>query len=172
MSADAEQAVLDVAAPLASFGEEVPTASGELLDGVRSLDEAGALPQAMLGPMTRYMDLPPHQRPSMQSESWMQTETQHLLRQPVHVTLRNDAGFITDTMIQGASDVTFYHGTTAWAAHRIIRGGGFIPGLNGHTKNRRYYRGCFGSTFFDVAHFRGDPTRHLADDLIYTLLHT
>ena len=118
--------------------------------------------------MTRYIDVPPQQRPAMQSEANFVTETQQLLRQQVHVAVSDNAGFIADTMIWGASDVTFYHGTTAWAAYRIIRGGGFFPGVNGHTKKRRHYRGCFGSTFFDVAALRGDPTRHLAEDNIYT----
>jgi hypothetical protein len=65
---------------------------------------------------------------------------------------------------------TFYHGTTAFPAHEILLGGGFLAGPNGHTKGKTHYKGCFGSTLFTVAQLRGDPTRGLAEnpDHIYT----
>ena len=66
--------------------------------------------------------------------------------------------------------VIFYHGTTTGVCFRILKCGAFIPGLNGHTKGKSHYKGCFGSTNFSVASFRGDQTRGLSleDDCIYT----
>jgi hypothetical protein len=64
--------------------------------------------------------------------------------------------------------VTFYHGTTALVADLLMRSGGFIPGENGHTKGKTHFKGCFGSKFFDVAKCRGDQTRNMNEDMIYT----
>ena len=41
---------------------------------------------------------------------------------------------------------TLYHGTTWANLLGILSAGGFIPGENGHSKCRKYYRGAFGSS--------------------------
>ena len=66
--------------------------------------------------------------------------------------------------------VKFYHGTTALCAQKILMGGGFIAGPNGHRKAKIYFNGCFGSKHFRTAQVRGDPTRRLSEtpDQIYT----
>lgn len=43
----------------------------------------------------------------------------------------------------GGPSVIFFHGTTAECAMRIIDGGAFIPGENGHTKGKTHFKGCF-----------------------------
>ena len=63
-------------------------------------------------------------------------------------------------------DITLFHGTIAKAAHKIIQVG-FVPGPNGHVKNKRYYEGAFMARHFSKACFRGDMTRNLGTDGIY-----
>jgi hypothetical protein len=63
-------------------------------------------------------------------------------------------------------DVTLYHGTIAKCAYSIVKIG-FLPGPNGHVKNRKYYKGAFMSKGFSPACYRSDMTRHVEADNIY-----
>ncbi len=141
----------------------------ELVYGFRLLDEEGALPRAEPQAAARVVDLPLW--PPVKYPNEFQPVMDHLLRQPLSITFPSpDDGFMAvDIEQQGGDSVVFYHGTTAAAALHIVKCGGFLPGINGHSKGKRHYKGCFGSTFFDVAYIRGDPMRHLAPDGIYTL---
>ena len=73
-----------------------------------------------------------------------------------------------DSHTSDASSVAFYHGTIAHCAHAIVSGGAFIPGPHGYSKGRRHYKGCFGSLSFWTASYRGDQTRWLEADGIYS----
>ena len=54
-------------------------------------------------------------------------------------------------------DLTLFHGTIAKCGLMIAKIG-FLPGLNGHVKNKRCYHGAFMSTNFYTAMFQSDMT--------------
>ncbi len=144
--------------------------ASELVDGFRVLDDEGAVPKATCAGINRFVDMPIECRPRVQYSARFESATAHLCRQEVDIQMAstNEEFLDVDINMQGPT-VVFYHGTILRAVMDIVKCGGFIPGLNGHTKGKTHYKGCFGSTFLDVAYYRGDPTRHLEDDGVYSL---
>ena len=60
--------------------------------------------------------------------------------------------------VENGDDLTLYHGTIAKCG-LMIATIGFLPGPNGHVKNKRCYHGAFMSTNFYTAMFQSDMTR-------------
>jgi len=134
----------------------------EVLDGMHTFDDANFACETGFRDMEKWSDrqVPPLLNPG-------HFDTREWCRQEVVMTPNDKGRFVDDA--DGPSQ-TFYHGTIAVCAYLIIQGGGFIPGENGHAKAKRCCKGCFGSSIFNIASCRGDQTRHLEDDDVYSFL--
>lgn len=150
------------------------TRAPEFVGGFAALDAAGVLPEVSLSTWTRAIDMKPEDKPPTQWPATFKDAEEHLLRCCVHHRssnptdhFRNDVDLESERV--GVRSIVFFHGTIASAAYGIMKAGGFLPGSNGHTKGKRHYKGCFGSTNMDTAYYRGDPTRHLETDGVYSL---
>ena len=159
-----------VAAAAALDDTMIPVVSvPEMVDGFSAMDEAGVLPEVSLSAWTRAIDMRPEEYPPVRWPASFRDAEAHLLRQCVHQHPMNRNDVDLETGLVGVPSVVFYHGTILAAAHGIAKAGGFLPGENGHTKGKRHYKGCFGSTYMDTAYYRGDPTRYLEADGVYSL---
>ena len=142
---------------LGLFGGNVQIAQ-EALRGLLVLDEARVCPRARLG----------------QAISWRNLASPPLAGIPNHLHEQFLSEWIKifnlheDEYVENVfnDDVTLFHGTIAKCALKIIEIG-FLPGPNGHVKNRRYYQGAFMAKEFNAACYRSDMTRHVQEDGIY-----
>ena len=138
--------------------------AGAVTDGVRCLKEHNFQHATLVHdpiPWTKCKEskLPPRHASVSDRALWLRQEIQLVsCADPAQEVFKYHDG----------ESVTFYHGTTALVAWLLLSSGGFIPGPNGHSKGKKHFKGCFGSTDFDTAKCRGDQTRNLGDDGIYT----
>lgn len=150
----------DLFSPQLVFFGGMTDIAHEAIRGLALLDEANMAPQSRLG------------RPV----SWQECQSPPLHGIPVHLHDRymmewmkipvlhdNDLEYVDNAF---KDDMTLFHGTIAKCAHQITQIG-FLPGPNGHVKNKRYYKGAFMARDFSTACFRGDMTRHIRADGIY-----
>jgi hypothetical protein len=122
----------------------------EIIAGFEVMNDGGFEPNVELGTSQSWSDTNMPNQQFTHKEEWF--------RQPVCITMHDGSHPFHD---MGSPSTTFYHGTTAGVAYLICKSGAFIPGNNGHTKGKTHFKGCFGSTQFQVAMFRGDQTRGL-----------
>ena len=143
----------------------------EVVSGFVELDRSGWLQSIQVEPEkpVRWLDLP--ELPSHTTkhpEEW--------IRLGIKMTMHDGLGGAIHAFrsqlpgVWGFDDPTetFYHGTTSYSAWRILQSGAFIPGPNGYTKCKKHFKGCFGSKLFEIAEMRGDQTRVIEDDGIYS----
>ena len=138
--------------------------TNEVIEGFRAIDDAMFEWDTTLGHLVPWNSHTPQPETS---SKFMMSEAEQWFRQEVVMTPKDAAtgSFVFDN--DGPSQ-TFYHGTIAFCAYSIWAGGGFIPGENGHTKAKRHCKGCFGSSMFDTACRRGDQTRYIDSDGVYS----
>ena len=132
----------------------------EAIRGFIMLDEANMCPRSTLS----------HSRTS----SWRTSESppldgipvwlhEQFLNEWLRIPMLHESEYVENAF---CDDLTLFHGTIAKSAHMITKIG-FLPGPNGHVKNRRYYEGAFMARQFYQACYRSDMTRHVREDDIY-----
>ena len=136
----------------------------EALRGFLLLDEVNMFPHSTLGRQIRWGDL--ESPPLSGIPAYLHP---YFLRDMIKipVTHSNDIGNVDYVENLFNDDVTLFHGTIAKCALKIVDIG-FLPGPNGHVKNRKYYEGAFMSKGFSPACYRSDMTRHVQDDKVYS----
>ena len=133
----------------------------ELVEGLATLHGDDVHLTARVGPPVLLPNL--ERLPQMSNHS--RVNVTEWARQKIIVESQHGEDCFNDSY--GGPSVTFYHGTIGYCAERIMNGGGFIAGENGHTKGKTHFKGCFGSKQFDEACYRSDPTRLIREDGIY-----
>ena len=144
---------------LGFFGSATNIAE-DALRGLILMDEENMGSQSTIGRAVSWQECtspPLHGIPLWQQDQYLKEWTM------IPVLHDKDIQYVDDAF---NDDMTLFHGTIAKCAFKIIEIG-FLPGPNGHVKNKKYYQGAFMARQFSTACFRGDMTRHVRADGIY-----
>lgn len=132
----------------------------EAIRGFRVMDEANMCPRSTLS-LSDASSWRALERPPLDGVPVFLHE--QFLNEWLRIPMLHESEYVENAC---GDDLTLFHGTIAKSAHMITKIG-FLPGPNGHVKNRRYYEGAFMARQFYPACRRGDMTRHIREDGIY-----
>lgn len=141
------------------FGGNANRIADEALRGFLLMDEANMCPHSKIGPTIPWRDLESPPLAGVPAHLHEQFLDEWIKIPILHENLEYVENVFND-------DVTLFHGTISKCARKIVEIG-FLPGPNGHVKNRKYYEGAFMSKSFVPACYRSDMTRHVQGDSIY-----
>ena len=132
----------------------------EAIHGLFLLDEVNQIPKSRMGCAVSW---PQCEHPPLHDiPTWLHEQ---YLKEWIKIPIVHEQSFeYVENAFQ--NDMTLFHGTISKCAHKIIQVG-FLPGPNGHVKNKKYYQGAFMARDFSTACFRSDMTRHVREDRIY-----
>ena len=121
---------------LGFFGDRTMAAkiAEDALRGLILMDEENMGSQSTIGRAVSWQECtspPLHGIPLWQQDQYLKEWTM------IPVLHDNDIQYVDDAF---KDDMTLFHGTIAKCAFKIIEIG-FLPGPNGHVKNKKYYHG-------------------------------
>ena len=148
------RAVLELFRPHLEFMNCDFRLAADALRGYMYLDEANTCPKSRVGTATpwRAYGTTAAEVPTLRGVP--KSLHNRFLSEWVSIPLLHESEYLEDIF---DDDVTLFHGTIAKCGLKIAEIG-FLPGPNGHVKNKRCHKGAFMSTNFYTAMFQSDMT--------------